>query len=332
MRKSPKKAVVALVALLCVAAIAGAQQWTPGTDWAKGLKIRFFVGGSAGDTFASIVYKGALQAEKDLGCKVEYVFSGWAVEKMTSQYREAIAAKPDGIAMMGHAGDDAMMPLAKQANDAGIAMMWQNVDVPKVRAVYGGGYVGVIDMDTQGKSLAKEAIRTLGLPKGSDILVLGAWGDPGRYIREEGSALGFEAAGFKVTRLKAPPEWSADPNLGTPVITAALLSNPNIKLVVFPGGQLLGAAPIYMRAASKKAGEISCIGFDTSPEVIKAFDQGYVQLTSDQQPFLQGYMPILSLCLTLKYGFAPTVQDTGNGFVNKQNYKDVAALANKGLR
>ena len=230
-----KASAIALV-FACVAAAAYAQQWSPGTQWAQGIHIRFFVGGDPGDTFASIVYKGALQAEKDLGVKVDYVFSGWAVEKMTAQYREAIAAKPDGIAMMGHPGDDALMPLAKQAAEAGIAMMWQNVDVPKVRAVCGGGYVGVIDMDTQGQSLAKEALRTLKVPKGSEILVLGAWGDPGRYIREEGSAKAFEAAGFKVTRLKAPPPWSADPNLGTPVITAALLNNRNIKLVVFPGG------------------------------------------------------------------------------------------------
>jgi simple sugar transport system substrate-binding protein len=332
MRRWLVKTSTIVLMLACIASAAYAQQWTPGTQWAQGIRLRFFVGGDPGDTFAAIVYRGALQAEKDLGVKVEYVFSGWAVEKMTAQLREAIAVKPDGIAMMGHAGDDAMMPLAKQAAEAGIPMMWQNVDVPKVRAVHGGGYIGVLDMDTQGQALSKEALRTLKVPKGGDILVLGAWGDPGRYIREEGSAKAFEAAGYKVTRLKAPPQWSSDPNLGTPVITAALLNNKNIKLVVFPGGQLLGAAPMYMKAANKKPGDIFCIGYDTSPEVIKAFELGFVQLTSDQEPFLQGYLPILSLCLTLKYGFAPMVEDTGNGFVDVKNFKNVANLANKGLR
>ena len=36
-----------------------------------------------GDAFASIVYKGALAAEADLGVNVEYVFSGWNSERST---------------------------------------------------------------------------------------------------------------------------------------------------------------------------------------------------------------------------------------------------------
>ncbi len=49
-----------------------------------------------------------------------------------------------------------------------------------------------------------------------------------------------------------------------------------------------------MKAAGKKPGEVFNIGFDTSPQIVDAFKGGWVQLTSDQQPFLQGYMPVLS--------------------------------------
>ena len=108
-----KRWLIVGLALTCVSSILAAQAWTPTGQWAQGVRIRFFVGGDPGDTFASIVYKGALQAEKDLGVKVDYVFSGWNTEKMTAQFREAVAAKPDGIAMMGHPGDDALMPIAK---------------------------------------------------------------------------------------------------------------------------------------------------------------------------------------------------------------------------
>ena len=71
-------------------------------------------------------------------------------------------------------------------------------------------------------------------------------------------------------------------------------ANPDVKLIAYPGGQLLGNAPTYMEAAGKKPGDIINIGFDTSPQIVEAFKNGWVQLTSDQQPFLQGYMPILS--------------------------------------
>jgi hypothetical protein len=67
--------------------------------WCKGVHLRFFVGGAEGDAFGTIVYNGAKQAERDLGPMVDYIFSGWDVERMIRQLREAVAAKPDGIAM-----------------------------------------------------------------------------------------------------------------------------------------------------------------------------------------------------------------------------------------
>ena len=88
----------------------------------------------------------------------------------------------------------------------------------------------------------------------------------------------------------------------------------------------------YMQAAGKKAGDVINIGFDTSPQIIDAFKNGWVQLTSDQQPFLQGYMPILSLCQQVVYGLGAVNVDTGAGFVTPDNYEAVAALAIEGLR
>ena len=65
--------------------------------------------------------------------------------------------------MMGHPGEEAIMPLAEAANDDGILMMYQNVDVPAVRAKF-GGYVGA-NLATQGYMLGQEAIRRLILKK-----------------------------------------------------------------------------------------------------------------------------------------------------------------------
>src|SRR6202051_5287338 len=70
--------------------------------WCSKVHRRFFVGGAEGDAFGTIVYNGARQAAADTGAQVDYVFSGWQPETMIQQLREAIAAKPDGIAMMGH--------------------------------------------------------------------------------------------------------------------------------------------------------------------------------------------------------------------------------------
>ena len=299
--------------------------------WCSKVHLRFFVGGAEGDAFGTIVYNGAKQAAADTGAQVDYVFSGWANEKMTQQLREAVAAHPDGIAMMGHPGEAAIVPLAMQAAKAGIKMMYQNVPVPAAVDKVGGGYVGA-QQAPQGHALGVEIVRRFGLKKGDVGIVLGGFDDSIRAARELGTATALEEAGVTVVKLNSPPEWATDPNLAIPVITATLQANPTAKLIVYPGGQELGNAETYMKAAGKKAGEIINVGFDTSPQIVRAFDGGWVQLTADQQPFQQGYLPILSLCETIVYGLAPINVDTGAGFVTPDNYKTVADLAKEALR
>jgi simple sugar transport system substrate-binding protein len=299
--------------------------------WCSGVTIRFFAGGAEGDAFASIVYRGARQAEIDLGPTVDYVWSGWNTETMLAQLRDAIAAGPDGIAFMGHAGDDAVLPLAAEAADAGILMMYQNVDVPQVRATYSGGYVGAI-LEPQGRALGQEALRTLDLEPGDRAIVLGPYGQPGRFIREEAVAAALEDGGLIVERITTPPDAGSNPELMLPDLTAAFLAHPETRLIVYSGGQLLGQAPMFMEALGVEPGEVYNIGFDTSPAVMTAFEQGYVQITSDQQPFLQGYMPILNLCLSKVYGIAPLFIDSGAGFVDTTNWQTVRDLADAGIR
>ena len=232
-----------------------------------------------------------------------------------------------GLTQMG----EMKKTLAEEAAAAGIKMMYQNVDVPTVRARFGGGYVGA-NLVPQGRALGEEAVRLFGLGAGDAAVVFIPLGQPGRDLREGSTADALEAAGLKVIKLDSPPEYASDPNLALPPLTAAVLNNPDVKLIVYPGGQMLGAVPVYMDALGKQPGELINIGFDTSPAIMEAFSSGYVQLTSDQQPFLQGYIPILSLCGTLVYGFGPMSLDTGAGFVDTSNYESVAELAKAGLR
>ena len=299
--------------------------------WCSNVHIRFFVGGAQGDTFATIVYNGAAQAAQDLGAKVDYIYSSWTPEIMIQQLRDAIAAKPDGIAMMGHPGNAAIMPLAEQASQAGIKMIYQNVPADDVTARFGGTYIGA-QQNSQGKALGIEAIRRFGLKPGDVALVMAGWGQQERVQRELGTVQAFEAIGMKVVKLDSPLGSAGDPDRATPIVTAGINANPTTRLIAYPGGQFLGNAATYMKAAGKKAGEIINIGFDASPQVIEGLKDGWVQLTSDQQPFQQGYLPILSLCEQVVYGLGGINVDTGGGFVTPDNYKTVADLAAQGLR
>ena len=52
----------------------------------------------------------------------------------------------------------------------------------------------------------------------------------------------------------------------------------------------------------------------------------------DQQPWLQGYLPILQICLTKVYGFSGLHIDTGAGFADKNNIEFLAPLVEKEIR
>ena len=114
MRKKWKILALLVVLALVVATVAPAQ-----AKWASKVRIVFFPGGPAGGVFAVNVYNGAKQAEADLGCKVDYVWSDWDPQKMIQQFREVVATRPDGICVMGHPGDEAFDPLIDDAESQG---------------------------------------------------------------------------------------------------------------------------------------------------------------------------------------------------------------------
>lgn len=316
---------------LLLAPLADAAAQSLPTKWCQGVRIRFFAGGAEGDVFGSIIQHGAQAAAADLGATIDFVYSGWDVERMLAQFRDAIASRPDAIAMMGHAGDNAIAPLAEDAAKAGIPVEYLNVDVAKVREANGGGYVGA-QLFQQGQRLAAAAVKQLGLKPGDAAVVFGSFGRPGREVRDLGSVKGLEDAGLKVDKIAVSPDFFRDPMQLAPQVTAVLTRNANIKLLVFSGSALLGNVPQYMDAAGFKAGQVKIVGYDLSPGVLDAMQGGYVQLSSDQQPFLQGYLPVLSLCATVKLKLAPLTVDTGSGLVTAEQAQSVADLVKKGLR
>jgi hypothetical protein len=61
--------------------------------WCSDVNIVFFPGGPEGGVFAVNVYNGAVQAEKDLGPTVQYVWSDWDPQKMIQQFQEVAAIR-----------------------------------------------------------------------------------------------------------------------------------------------------------------------------------------------------------------------------------------------
>jgi len=55
-----------------------------------------------------------------LGCKVNYQYSGWQPDVMIAQFKEALAAQPDGITIMGHPGVASFKTFVDDAERRGI--------------------------------------------------------------------------------------------------------------------------------------------------------------------------------------------------------------------
>jgi simple sugar transport system substrate-binding protein len=302
--------------------------------WCSGVRIVFFPGGPQGGVFAVNVYNGAVQAAADLGPKVDYVWSDWDPQKMIQQFREVAATKPDGIAVMGHPGDESFDPLIDDAIAKGIIVTSQNTDLPKAEAKYAGqgfGYVGQ-ELYATGQKLGAEAVKRFGLKKGDRAMVWGLLSQPTRGLRTKGVKDALEAAGLTVDYIEIDAATNKDPVAGTPTLTGYVSSHPDVKLVVTDHGGLTATAETYMKAAGKKAGEIHVAGFDLSPATVAAIRAGWTELVIDQQEWLQGYLPILQICLTKKYAFSGLHIDTGGGFASKDNIEILAPLAEKLIR
>lgn len=302
--------------------------------WCSGVNIVFFPGGPEGGVFAVNVYNGAVQAEKDLGPTVQYVWSDWDPQKMIQQFQEVAATKPDGIAVMGHPGDEAFDPLIEDAESKGIIVTSQNTELPNMIEKYaavGFGYVGASNY-TAGEALGAEAVKRFGLKSGDRAMVWGLLEQPTRGLRTKGVIDALEAAGLTVDYIPIDDATNADPVAGTPTFTAYVASHPDVKLVVTDHGGLTATAETYLNSAGKKPGDIQIAGFDLSPATIAAIQGGWTGLVIDQQEWLQGYLPILQICLTKVYGFSGLYVNTGGGFVDKSNVDFVAPLAEKNIR
>lgn len=300
----------------------------------KGLTIYFDVGGAVGEPYATVVQNGAAQAAADLGCEVKFVYSDWDPQVMVENFKKSLAAKPDGIVVMGHPGDDAYAPLINEAIAKGIVVTATDTELPGLTAANqskGFGYAGV-DNKARGIALASEAIRRFGLAKGDKALVWGLKSKPTRGLSTVGIIETLEKAGLTVGYMEITPEIDKDASLGAPLMTAALAANPDTKVVFMDHGALTGQLENFFRAAGVAPDKIIGCGFSLSPATAAAIKSGYVDLVGDGQPFLQGYLPVLQIALTKKFGFSGLIIETGAGFVHKDNIDFIAPLAKQGLR
>jgi simple sugar transport system substrate-binding protein len=300
----------------------------------EGTNIVFFPGGTEGGPFETVVFNGAKAAETLFGPSVNYVWSDWDPLNMTTQFTEAVAQQPDGIAIMGHPGDDAFKPLVDDAVAQGIVVTVMNTELPATQAEHaavGTGYVGAT-LYKAGFDLATEAVKRSGLAEGDQAFVWGLVSQAGRGERTQGVLDGLEAAGIVVEYLEIDDATNADPTAGIATFTGMASANPDLKAAFFDHGNVTSTAQSYLEAAGLGPDDIYVAGFDVAPATVEGVQNGFIDLVIDQQQWLQGFEAIAQICLSHNYGFSGLNVNTGGGFLDASNVDMLAPLVEQQIR
>jgi len=335
--------VMAAIVMIVIAVVAGISGYfsygvahpppTPAPKLGQGLNI-WFIGGASSDPFNAELYNGAKAAADQLGVNLHYVTTGWDPQRMLTGMSDAIAANASGIVMNGEPGPAAIAPLLQQAYSKGIEVTFANVPDPNATAQYslqGSGYVGQ-SLCVAGTALAQQTIKQFNIPAGVVVAIFSAtWNTPTRSERAVCAENAFKANGDITFEVVHPESVYGDPSSGVPYVTGFYDAHPNVKVMIFDGGGTTAAAETYMKAIGVAPGQIIVAGFDMTPGALTAIEDGYLQLVITQQPWLQGYLSVVNLVLSLKYKFTGLQINTGGGFVSAANVKEVAPLVSQGI-
>lgn len=315
-------------ALAALAGAAGAQD-----KIGEGVTIYMQMGGQPGEPPVLPRTNGAKAAAAALGATLNEQYSSWQPETMLAQFREAVAAKPDCIVIMGHPGNDAFADLVADAFAQGIVVTSNNSPLSELLPKYqaqGFGYAGV-DL-YEGGAITARAMLAAGLKAGDHALEYGLFSQGDRGLSDKGLADTLEAAGVIVDRVEISAEVNANPPSAIPILVAYLQEHPDTKGLATQHGGVTAQLPAIVEQAGKAPGEIIVGGIDTDPKTIEAVRDGAITATLDQQLYLQGFLPVLQCVLSVKYKMGGMTTNTAAGTVNPENVDVLLPLIEQGIR
>jgi simple sugar transport system substrate-binding protein len=279
-----------------------------------------FVNHVTTNPFMAWVRNGAQDACRLLGASYQWTGSATSnVPEMLSALDAAITGRADGIAIALTDPTAFNAPVAK-ALKAGIPVVAYNADAP------GNGrlsYVGQ-DLFLSGQEMARRAIDLVG--SGAIALFVATPGSSDLQPRVDGAQSVFaKADGISVDTIRTGPDLAGQ--LST--IDAYVAGHPDVKgLFSVDGGSTQGLAQVIQKHGLRAKGVVGG-GYDINPQTRKLLAAGQIDFAIDQQPYLEGFLPILQLFLYRTSGHVTGMADVNTGlkFVDRETiapYNDAA--------
>jgi simple sugar transport system substrate-binding protein len=241
------------------------------------------------------------------------------VKAQAELVRQAVKDGADGIAvsLIDPLAFDAVV---QEAMDKGVPVVAFNVDdaaTPNARlsAVCQNLYQA-------GRSMGEAAAKFV--PANSKVLMT---------VHSEGiSALEDRLRGAQEVLKPRGVTWiklvtGITPEQAVPAIASALKANPDVRFVLGTGQVDTEAAGLAIEKDFSPGKGYAAAGFDLSPATLRLIQAGQIRFTIDQQPYVQGFYPVVQLALYCRYGLKPSSMDTGAALITKDNVDAVMKLS-----
>jgi len=112
-------------------------------------------------------------------------------------------------------------------------------------------------------------------------------------------------------------------------ITKQLKANPRIRHVLCTGQADTEGAGL---AIEKSFPGYTAAGFDLSTNTLRLIKAGHIRFAIDQQPYVQGFYPVVQLTQYCRYGILPSDMDSGATIIDKHNVDRVINLCEQKYR
>jgi simple sugar transport system substrate-binding protein len=285
------------------------------------LTIAMITHEAPGDSFWDKIRSGAQVAAKKDNVELKYS-SDPQSDKQAVLIQNAIDSKVDGIAVT-LANPDALKGAVEAARAAEIPVVSFNSGSENYKDVGSMMHFG------SDESLAGETVGNRITSEGGKHVLC--------VIMEAGQiALEQRCAGVKkgVPNTENIQVTGTDISSVTSSIQSKLQQDDSIDWVVTLGAPFAMAA-LQSMEGTQKTDSVKLATFDLNADAVKAIQDGKIQFSVDQQPYLQGYEAIDSLWLYNTNrndlgGGTPVL--TGPSLVDKTNIEAIAQYAAKGTR